>query len=187
MVRIGIVSNSFLWLKEQRLVEAQKEATIRLREFAQTIPDLGFIVDEDGRIIELFGQNHLLSTNGEGNLAKSELTDFMSEKTAGKLLFSIKQAIQMATLQFGEYQFHTHKGKRIFEVRIAPMSYEIEGKRTVACNAIDITEKKFTQKILQVSYEKKRQKELLNGLVEGKVSPSQEVLDEAWRVKLKLG
>lgn len=169
-----------------QLEEAQKEAGIRLREFAQTIAGISFIIDEDGQIIELFGQEYFLLGKVEGELIGSELNRFMSPKTAEEFLYTIKQAIQMATLQFGEYEFHTKEGKRTFEVRIAPMSYRIGGKMTVACHAIDTTEKKFTQKILQVSYEKRRQKDLLNGLIEGKIIPSQSVLDEAWRVKLNL-
>lgn len=169
-----------------QMEQALKEAALRLREFAKTIPDVAFITDENGDIIELFGKEELVLGKTRRDKTNHSLTQFMSKKTAGLFLDGIKQAVENNTLQFGEYEFNTPKGKRIYETRIAPMSYQIAGKRTVACNAIDVTEQKRIQKLLQLSYEKRRQQELLNGLVEGKIKPSPSVLDEAWRVKLNL-
>ena len=39
---------------------------------------------------------------------------------------------------------------------------------------------------MELTYEKRRQRDLLNDLAEGTVTPSQEILDQAWQVKLNL-
>lgn len=155
---------------------------LRLREFAQVMPGLGMIVDQDGLILELFDEHQLLA----GKLSERRLEKLGFDRTAGQLLLTIQQAIQKKILQFGEYTLATSQGERTFDVRIAPMSCRISGKFTVACNLTDITDQNRTKKLLQLSYEKRRQRDLLNGLIEQTILPTTQVLDSAWQVRLNL-
>lgn len=166
----------------RRMEELQREAATRLRDFARAMPDIGFISTEDGQIVEMFDNKELR----QKKTFVKDLKKIMCKKDAGELLEKVHYALLHNTVQFGEYMLDTAIGKRMFEMRIAPMSYVTDGKHTVACNAIDVTDKNRAQKLLQLSYEKRRQREILNDLVEGKTAPSQLVLDQAWRVKLNL-
>lgn len=167
--------------ERKKMEDLQQEAAERLRDFARTLPDIAFIATEEGQIVEKFGNRELRNKKDENDLKK------LTYKTdAAELLDKIRYALEHDKLQFGEYTLDTAIGKRIFEIRIAPMRYIANGKRTVACNATDITDKSRAQRFLELSYEQRRQREILNDLVEGRSLPSQLVLDQAWRVKLNL-
>lgn len=168
--------------EHRELEELHAGVALRLREFAQVMPGLGLIVDGDGLILEVFDEHQLLA----GCLCQRGLNQLGSDRMAGQLLLAIQQAIEKKTLQFGEYTLTTSRGERTFAVRIAPMSSRIGGKFTVACNLTDITDQNRTKKLLQLSYEKRRQRDLLNGLIEKTILPSKQVLDSAWQVKLNL-
>ncbi|MDU2064511.1 MAG: PAS domain S-box protein [Sporomusaceae bacterium] len=172
--------------KLQETSDMYREEAVRLREFMQAMPDMGFIIDEMGKIVEFVG-NHVFFGNDETqHLSGKNLSDFMPSVAARKMHENVRYVLDYQTLQFGEFELHTQQGRRIFRFRFAPMTYCCGEKRTVACMASDITEQSRTKKFLQLSYEKRRQQELLNGLVEGKLQPSQTLLDQAWQVKLNL-
>lgn len=174
-------------ITQQKQFEAiQQEASVRLREFAQTVPDVSFIIDEDKDIVEMFDNDQFVLGALNKNIIGKKLTQFMSEGTAEQFSHDLAYAISHTTLQFGEYMLDTAMGRRMFEIRIAPMTYRIGNKRTVACNARDSTDKNRTKKLLQLSYEKRRRRDILNDLVEKKMMPSHSVLDQAWRVNLNL-
>lgn len=168
--------------EHRRLAEMQQEAVNRMREFARTIPDVGFIATEDGEIVERLGNKDYWSENKPVRNLKTAI----ARHDINPFFDSIRYAFMHKTVQFGEYTINTAIGQRTFEVRIAPMSYIVDGKRTVACYAVDATGKKQGHKFLLLSYEKRRQQEILNDLIEGRVLPSQSVLDQAWRVSLNL-
>lgn len=177
------IVGSLIDVTERRQTEKlQREAAERLRDFARTLPDIAFIATEDGQIIEKFGNRELRHKDSFMN----DLKRIMLKKDVQELLEKIHYALLHDTVQFGEYMMDTALGRRMFEMRIAPMRYIANGKRTVACNAIDVTDKNRAQRFLELSYEQRRQREILNDLVEGRLAPSQLVLDQAWRVKLNL-
>ena len=168
--------------EHRRLAEMQQETANRMREFARTIPDVGFIATEDVEIVERLGNKDYWAENKpirnlKTALARHDINPFFD---------SIKYAFLHKTVQFGEYTINTAIGQRTFEVRTAPMSYIVDGKRTVACYAVDATGKKQGHKFLLLSYEERRQQEILNDLVEGRILPTQSLLDQAWRVSLNL-
>jgi len=170
---------------QHQINEAEKEATLRLREFSRAMPGAGMIVDALGIVVEVFDDNQLLSdepVTWEGR----KLSELLPREVAELLRKEISSAIAKNTIRFGEYTLNLLRGERIFDVRIAPLSYCLGGRPTVACYWGDVTEKKHTKKLLKSNYEKRRQRDLLNELAEGKIKPSQEILDQAWQVKLNL-
>lgn len=168
--------------EQKKLEELQKQSAALLRDFARAMPDLGFIATEDGYVIEIFGNTEHWSKK----TSVKNLTKLMPKKDSEKLFEQINYAFLYNTVQFGEYTFNIAKENKLFEIRIAPMNYIVNGKRTFACNAIDITEKNRVQRFLHLSYEIRRQRELLNDLVEQKTPPSKLVLDQLWQLKVNL-
>lgn len=173
-------------ITQQRALEkAEKEATLRLREFSRAMPGAGMIVDALGMVVEVFDDNQLLTDESvawEGR----KLSELLPREVAEFLRQEISSAIAKNTIRFGEYTLNLLRGERVFDVRIAPLSYRLGERPTVACYWGDVTEKKHTKKLLKSNYEKRRQRDLLNELAEGKIKPSQEILDQAWQVKLNL-
>ena len=170
----------------KQLEELRRETALRLREFAQTIADISFIIAEDGTVLETFGNQTLPFFGSSINPVGKKLSGLMSKRNADLLLNSIHKALLQKTLQFGEFEIYSSSGKRLFEVRVASMTYKANGVRTAACTAVDITDENRTKRILQLSYERRQGRDLLNNLVERKSVPSQAILDQAWRLRLNL-
>lgn len=172
---------------EQRaLEEAWRQALLRLREFSRTMPGAGMIVNSEGIVVEVFDNNGLLAADSEASWPDQKLTDLLPTEQARALLTTIDYTISEGKLQFGEYALELRRGQRRFDVRIAPLSYLQQEQPTAACYLTDTTDQRRTQELLESTYEKRRQRELLNDLAEGTLAPSQEVLDQAWSVKLNL-
>lgn len=172
--------------ERRALEDAREKALLRLREFSRTMPGAGMIVDIEGTVVEVFDDNGLLATDAAVKWPGRKLDCLIPAKPAGNLLKAIGYAISQGGLQFGEYTLALSSGQRTFDVRIAPLSYRQEERPTAACYLTDTTEQRRTKKLLEATYEKRRQRELLNDLAEGKLPPSQEVLDQAWQVNLNL-
>lgn len=174
--------------QQRALVDIEREAAFRLREFSRMMSGLGLIVDIEGTVIEVFDDNRLLTRTAKDaeRWPGMSLTGLLPPEAARQLISRICYAVDKNMLQFGEYILDIARGRRIFDVRIAPLNYLRAGKATVACYFTDTTDQNDTKKLLQLTYEKRRQRDLLNNLFEGKIKPSQEVLDQAWQVKLNL-
>lgn len=174
-------------ITQQRALEkAEKDAVLRLREFSRAMPDVGMIVDALGTVVEIFDDNRILIGASSTTWQGQNLSKLLPIAVAAKLSQEISFAIAKNTVRFGEYTLPLAHEEKIFDVRIAPLSYRLKERATVACYWADVTEKKHTKKLLMSNYEKRRQRDLLNDLAEGKMQPSQKVLDQAWQVKLNL-
>ncbi len=174
---------------EQRaLEEAWRQALLRLREFSRAMPGAGMIVNSEGVVVEVFDNNGLLAADSEVSWPGQKLADLLPIEQARALLTTIDYTISEGKLQFGEYTLELRHGRRSFDVRIAPLSYLHQERQQpkAACYLTDTTDQRRTQELLESTYEKRRQRDLLNDLAEGTLAPSQEVLDQAWSVKLNL-
>jgi PAS domain S-box-containing protein len=172
--------------RQRAMEEAEREAELRLREFSRAMPGAGMIVDALGTVVEVFDDNHLLDMDTATAWPGQNVAALLPAEPARRLLQQIGYVTEQGMLRFEEYTLELTRGRRIFDVRIAPLSYVWEGRVTAACYWTDITDQNRTKKLLELTYEKRRQRELLNDLAEGTVEPSQEFLDQAWQVKLNL-
>ncbi len=119
--------------ERRALEEAEREAALRLREFSRTMPGVGMIVDSSGKIVEVFDDNQLLSKDSATNWLGQSFFNLLPMEPARQLVQEIGYAIDQDMLRFGEYTLELDRGRRMFEVRIAPLSYRQEGKATAAC------------------------------------------------------
>jgi PAS domain S-box-containing protein len=172
--------------QQKALEKAEQDVTLRLREFSRAMPGVGMIVDAMGKVVEIFDDSKLLTDADSVSWERQKITTLLPSKVAEKFSREISIAIAKNMVRFGEYTLPLLRGERIFDVRIAPLRYRLEEHATVACYWADVTEKNHTKKLLKSNYEKRRQRDLLNDLATGKIEPSQEVLDQAWQVKLNL-
>lgn len=172
--------------KQRALQEAKREAELRLREFSRAMPGVGMIVDTTGLVLEMFDDNQLLDIDTAASWSGQNLIDLLPAESARRLLLAIHHVTEQGRLQFEEFTLELSRGRRMFDVRIVPLSYQREGSATVACHWMDNTDQNRTKKLLELTYEKRRQRDLLNELAEGTTLPSQELLDQAWRVGLNL-
>lgn len=172
--------------RQRMLEELEKDMMHRLKEFLRGMPGAGMLLDTTGKIIEVFDDNNLLSRNVTENWQGLNLHDLLLPTEAREFIRKIINACKNGRLQFHECTLELAKGRRIFNVRISPLSYRNADKATVACYMTDITEQKKIKELLDSEYVRKRQQYILNEIVEGKLEPSKELLDQTWHAKLNL-
>ncbi len=152
----------------KQVEEIVRESEKKLRDFAQAVPDASFIIDEDGRHIEVFNShNHQLFRPREELIGLTLHQIYLPEQ-ADMLLNKIRQTILSGMPQYDAQELEFGKGvKRWIEARLAPMTYLANGKKTVAIVANDITERKHTDRILQSTYELQRKSDFINAIING--------------------
>ncbi|WP_167367285.1 sensor domain-containing diguanylate cyclase [Solemya elarraichensis gill symbiont] len=125
----------------QEMFQAQKaSADGRLRALINTLPDLVFLLDEDGRYVDIIaGDEHELvqpSLELKGKL----LADVMSSEQASFFMDVIHRALDTNTLQVVEYELIVQAGKRIFEGRVISTGLKVNDRQAVLFLARDVTE-----------------------------------------------
>ena len=132
------------YLRQERLrsEQALRTSEERLRAFANALPDLAFIINEDGRYIQaLNAPNNLLYTSATYRIGK-RVQDILPEAVAEKIMTAVRRTISTATTQTVEYQLELSIGMISFEGRTSLMTTAVDGKTLVVYVARDVTDRK---------------------------------------------
>ncbi len=120
--------------------QALRESEARLLAMTKAIPDLVFVVDEDGRYREI------LASRGDlvaiGPLRGKLLSEVYSRGMADYFLDIIHRALATQRIQVAEYELQTASGLRWFESRTAPLDVRFDVKAAAIVVARDITQRK---------------------------------------------
>lgn len=149
----------------KRMEERQKENEFILRDFVRAVSEVSFIIDEDGRYLEVFGDAAEILPLPQGHLLGSTVFDVMPREQADELLTEIRLAMEEKVVQGVDYTVEMARGRRNIRRRVAPMSYTVDGKRTVAVVIQDITDQERARRVLETAYEMRRRSELINDLM----------------------
>ncbi len=150
------------WLQSQKLQSerALRDSEARLRAFAQALPDLAFILDEDGRYIQILStREHLLYTFGERLIGRL-VEEVLPQGIADRIRHTIHRTIETGQTQAVEYQLPLSTGLTWFEGRTSLMATRTEDKALVVYIVRDITEKKEAELRLR------RERNLLRTLID---------------------
>ncbi|MDZ7621285.1 MAG: ATP-binding protein [Candidatus Competibacteraceae bacterium] len=101
--------------------EALRESEARMRAMTRAIPDLVFVVDEDGLYREILAAGRDLATIGTTPIRGKLLSEVHSPEMAEFFLNIIRRALQSQQIQVAEYELATASGTRWFESRTAPL------------------------------------------------------------------
>ena len=116
-----------------------------LSAIISALPDITFLLDEEGRYLEILTSGkHLLYVELEklkGNL----IPDLIPKHTSDIFLSTITETLKTGINQVVEYQLDVPTGKTWFEGRTSPLKESVEGKRAVIWIAVDITERKLAE------------------------------------------
>ena len=123
--------------------KALRESEARLLAMTKAIPDLVFVVDEEGLYREILAAR--TDTVAIGPLRGKRLNEAHSPKMADYFLEIIHRSLTTQHIQVAEYELHTASGLRWFESRTAPLEVEFDGKAAVIVVARDITQRKQTE------------------------------------------
>lgn len=140
----------------RKQVEQRKASEDRLRAVVDAMPDLVFIMDENGRIVDLLSREEDLLLAAGSEMRGMTLHQIMPTGTADKIVQTIRRTIQTGHIQHCEYLVESTRGKSWFEARSAPIPYTGSGARTVVWVARNDTDRKQVTLALEESEAKYR-------------------------------
>lgn len=128
----------------QELYEQLKSSSeARILAIAEALPDLLFLLDENGQYLEVFaGNSQELLYKDPAELKGKRLSEVLPPDVANIFMDVIKAALDKGKVQIIEYSLEVPAGRRDFEARFAPSDYTVNGKRTLVCLARDLTDAK---------------------------------------------
>ena len=112
-----------------------------LESIVSAMPDLMFLVDEEGTYIDVFssGKEELLYKPKEEIIGK-HVTDFFNDALSEKFITVINKAISSQILQRIEYELDISSKQEYFEARVMPTHIKENGKQTVMVIVRDMTD-----------------------------------------------
>jgi len=125
---------------DQLYASEHKQLEGRLAAIVGALPDLLFLIDDEGRYLEAITGDEQLLFLPPQDLKYRRMHDVMPREQAERFLEVIQTAIGTSELQVVEYSLPTMQGEsRDFEGRVVPTGYELGGHATVVFLARDIT------------------------------------------------
>jgi two-component system, cell cycle response regulator len=122
----------------ERLAERER----RLSAFVSALPNISFILDDEGRYLEVIANETSLLFARPNELIGRLTEDMLPPQEGAKIMDAIGQTIQTGKIHVIEYKLPVLSGsERWFEGRIALMEKNEHGKSKVVLMASDITER----------------------------------------------
>jgi two-component system, cell cycle response regulator len=127
-------------LTRSREMLAERER--RLSAFVSALPNLSFIMDEDGRYLEVIANETSLLAARPDDMIGHLIEDLLPPQEGAKIQGAIDRTIQTGKIQVVEYKIPVLAGsERWFEGRFALMEKNAQGHSRVILMATDVTER----------------------------------------------
>ena len=158
-----------------KAAEALRESEERFRTLVEAMPDLIFVMDEDGRFIEAHGARPDLFYLPPEEFLGKKIAEVMPSGFASQVLPIIEKVVSEGVIQTLEYSLDLPDGRRWFSSRISPLP-PCAGISRVISIASDITERVTSEEGLRAANEELER--VMNAMGEGLV-----VMDSEHRMK----
>ncbi len=137
---------------------AQNEA--RLRAFTDALPDIAYVISEEGRYLEIYAPQKRAIYEDADSLKGRSFFECWSQEQAEQFQAAVDKTIRGGKLQHLEYSLEFQGEMYWFEGRVTPMTDEAGHCDRVVWLAYEITERKRAEAAL------KHRDELLDGVAE---------------------
>ncbi|MEA1870625.1 MAG: PAS domain-containing sensor histidine kinase [Candidatus Bipolaricaulota bacterium] len=149
-----------------KAAEALRESEERFRTLVEAIPDLIFVIDEDGRLIEGYGARLDPFYLPPEEFLGKRIAEVMPSEFASQVLPIIEKVVREGVIQTFDYSLDLPGGRRWFSSRISLLP-PCAGIGRVISVASDITERVIAEERLRAANEELER--VLNAMGEGLV------------------
>jgi diguanylate cyclase (GGDEF)-like protein/PAS domain S-box-containing protein len=148
---LGLVVLGFLYVAHRRrdlAVGALLASESRLRAFADSLPEIAFLMDRNGRYLESFGSASALLAAPPDTLVGRTLDEVFPAETSSRFLAVIRQALARQRTQSYEYALHLDGREYFFDARVSPVpgsdrvvwaSWDVTARRRAEAHARALT------------------------------------------------
>lgn len=138
---------------QRELVESNQ----KFSAFTSAMPDIGFVLDEQGTYIDVYGAEQQPLVQDAKKLLHQNIMDILPSPLALQFISTIQTTCHTNKPQTLEYELELTQGKYYFEGRTVPMQHKPGELQRVIWIARDISTAKRTLKALQTSEQRFRQ------------------------------
>ena len=149
-----------------KAAEALRESEERFRTLVEAMPDLIFVMDEDGRLIEGYGARLDRFYLPPEEFLGKRIAEVMPSEFASQVLPIIEKVVREGVTQTFEYSLDLPGGRRWFSSRISPLP-PYAGISRVISIASDITERVLAEERMRAANQELER--VLNTMGEGLV------------------
>ena len=125
-----------------------REGEEKLRAVAEALPDLLFVLDEDGTYIEALSSSETLLYARADQLVGRRMHDVLPRRSADLFLKTVRRTLRTGKSQILEYALAVPAGPRYFEARTSPLRGAGRPRRVVWISR-DITERRLLEERLR--------------------------------------
>jgi len=139
-------------LKAKQLIVDLQQSNEKFKSFTKVMPDLTFILTEDGEYIDIYGSCDELLYNSLSKLINQNINNILPEKDAQPIMAVIEKTLATNEVQAFEYELEVPSGNIIFEGKTAPIhQYQSSNlsQRHVIWVARDITIRRKAEKEIE--------------------------------------
>ncbi len=111
----------------------------------KAFPDLLFLINEDGKYLQILADNKQDLYMPEQQMLGKTLAETMPAEKASFFMGAITKTLQTNELQILEYELKVQSGEEYFEGRVVPAGYTVDDKKTVLYLARNITTRKKSE------------------------------------------
>jgi len=116
----------------------------------EALPDLLFVLDEDGTYVDVMSSSTGLLYAGAHELVGRRMHDVLPRESADLFLRTVRKTLKTGKSQVLEYSLQVLEGWKYFEGRISPLQAMRGKKRRIVWISRDITERKRLEERLRV-------------------------------------
>ncbi|MBF0279552.1 MAG: response regulator [SAR324 cluster bacterium] len=133
--------------EREKTEKALHESEELLSAFASAVHDVAFILDEDGRYIEILASADGFLVDAVETIKTRTIHEFLPPEKAALIQNVINKTIETRQNQILEYQLDVPNGKIWFEGRTAFIPRAINGKQVIIWVSYDISERKQAEEL----------------------------------------
>jgi GAF domain-containing protein len=108
------IERDLLYQRKTELSETIQSHANKLQAFARVMPDLAFVLDEDGNYVDIFGADEKLLYDELSKLIGVSLSDVFDEEHTRQYMSVIRSALRTEEVQEYEYTLVVPKGEIVF-------------------------------------------------------------------------